>query len=128
MTQDLFPSLWLIRSALAGVWLYEGLWCKLLGGQPHEYKVVEAVPYFGARIGAGILRAIGIVEVALAVWIVSGAAPLLCAAGQTILLISMNAAGVLWAHRLIADPVGMLLKNFAFVVLAWVGGALPRLL
>jgi hypothetical protein len=34
----LLPPLWLIRAAVAAVWLYEGLWCKLLRGQPHELE------------------------------------------------------------------------------------------
>ena len=30
----LLPPIWLVRLAVAAVWLYEGLWCKLLGGDP----------------------------------------------------------------------------------------------
>ena len=34
------PPLWLIHGAIAAVWLYEGLWCKLLGreafGEPNQ--------------------------------------------------------------------------------------------
>ena len=39
---------------------------------------------------------------------------------QTLLLVSMNAAGLLWARRLISEPAGMLLQNFVFLMLAWV--------
>ena len=35
----------------------------------------------------------------------------------------MNAGGLLWARRIIPDPGGMLVKNFAFLVLAWVAAA-----
>jgi len=38
----LLPPFWLIRVAVAAVWIYEGLWCKLLRGQPHELKAVAA--------------------------------------------------------------------------------------
>ena len=41
----------LMRSAVAGVWIYEGLWCKLLGREPRQVQVVEAVPVFGPRFG-----------------------------------------------------------------------------
>ena len=47
---DLMPPYWLIRIAVAGVWLYEGLWCKLLRGEPREFEVVKAVPRFGERL------------------------------------------------------------------------------
>ena len=30
-----WPPTWLVRGAVAGVWLYEGLWCKLLDGDPN---------------------------------------------------------------------------------------------
>jgi DoxX-like family len=121
----LLPPFWLIRVAVAAVWLYEGLWCKLLNGQPHEFEVVEAVPYFGPRIGALFLKVLGVVEVALAVWVLSAVAPIACAAAQTLLLVSLNACGLLWARHIIHDPAGMVVKNFAFLVLAWVAASLP---
>ena len=119
------PPYWLIRVAVAAVWIYEGLWCKLLGGQPHELTVVESVPWFGPRIGALFLRALGVVEVALGAWVLSGMAPMLCAMAQTVLLVTLNANGLLWARRIIHDPGGMVVKNFAFLVLAWVAAGVP---
>jgi hypothetical protein len=38
------PPPLLVRGAVAAVWLYEGLWCKVLGHEPHQVRVVEAVP------------------------------------------------------------------------------------
>ncbi len=122
---ELMPPTWLIRIAVAAVWLYEGLWCKLLRGEPHEFEVVKAVPRFGARFGVPFLMILGVVEVGLAAWVLSGVAPLLCAIAQTVLLVSLNASGLLWSRHLIADPRGMVIKNFAFLVLAWVAASLP---
>jgi DoxX-like protein len=121
----LLLPLWLIHVAVAAVWLYEGLWCKLLNGEPRQLQVVQAVPRFGPRIGAAFLKALGIVEVALAIWILSGGAPIFCAVVQTGLLISLNACGLLWSRHLIHDPAGMVIKNLAFLVLAWVSASLP---
>lgn len=121
----LLPPLWLIHLAVAMVWLYEGLWCKLLNGEPRQMQVVAAVPRYGPAIGDTFLKALGVVEVALAGWILSGATPLLCAAVQTILLIALNTGGLIWARHLIHDPAGMVLKNFAFLVLAWVSASFP---
>ena len=67
-----------------------------------------------------ILRAIGVVECALALWVLTGWQPVLAAPAQTALLVSMNSGGLLWARRIIPDPGGMIVKNFAFLVLAWV--------
>ena len=121
----LLPPFWLVRAAVAAVWLYEGLWCKLLGREPHQLQVVEAVPGLGPRIGRAFLKALGAVEVAVALWAFSGVAPLACAVAQTALLVALNANGILWARQLIHDPGGMLVKNFAFLVLAWVSASLP---
>jgi hypothetical protein len=115
----------LIRAAVAAVWLYEGLWCKLLRGQPHEFEVVRAVPYFGPRIGTSFLLTLGGVEVAIAAWTLTAFAPIACAIGQTLLLIALNGNGLLWARRILADPAGMVIKNFAFLVLVWVAARLP---
>jgi hypothetical protein len=121
----LLPPLWLIRVAVAAVWLYEGLWCKLLRGQPHEFEVVAAVPRLGPRYGALFLRLLGVVEVGIALWTLSAVAPILCAALQTALLVALNVSGLVFARRIIHDPGGMIVKNFAFLVLVWVCAGLP---
>jgi DoxX-like family len=121
----LLTPLWAIHVAVAAVWLYEGLWCKLLNGEPHQMQVVRAVPLYGRRLGVAFLKSLGVVEVALGIWVLTGMAALLCAVIQTALLIALNACGLLWARRLIHDPVGMVLKNFAFLVLAWVSASFP---
>lgn len=121
----LLPPLWLIHVAVAAVWLYEGFWCKLLNGEPRQMEVVAAVPRYGPSIGGAFLKSLGVVEVLLAGWVLSGVAPLFCAVVQTMLLIALNAGGLLWARHLIHDPVGMVLKNVAFLVLAWVSASFP---
>lgn len=118
------PPAWLIHGAVAAVWLYEGLWCKLLHGQPHEFEVIGAVPRFGAHFGAGALLALGAVEVSVAAWVLSAFAPVTCAAFQTVLLLALNSGGLLWSRHLIHDPAGMVVKNFAFLVLAWVSAGI----
>ena len=52
------PPDWLIRAAVGAVWLYEGLWCKLLGRAPTQLQVVEAVPFFASRTAARRIRAL----------------------------------------------------------------------
>jgi hypothetical protein len=121
---ELMPPFWLIRCAVAAVWMYEGLWCKLLGRERNQLSVVEAVPRWGPRVGALFLKLLGGVEVALALWVLSGIWPFWCALAQTALLVTLNTNGIIWARHLIHDPPGMLVKNFAFLVLAWVSASL----
>lgn len=121
----LFPPLVVIRTSIAAVWLYEGLWCKILGRVQSQVEVVAAVPHLGLRFGASFLKALGIFEVGLAVWVMAGIAPGICAMVQTALLVVLNANGLVWARRIIHEPVGMVVKNVAFLVLVWVCGAIP---
>ena len=111
----------LIRIAIALVWLYEGVWCKLLGRMPHQVDVVAAHPLFGPRSARAVLYAIGLVEVGLAIWVLTGYQPVPAALAQTLLLVFMNANGLLFSRHAIPDPGGMVVKNFALIVLMWVG-------
>jgi DoxX-like family len=119
------PPLVIIRASVAAVWLYEGLWCKILGRVQSQVAVVTAVPRLGPRFGLLFLKALGIGEVAIAVWVMAGIAAGTCAIVQTALLVVLNANGLLWARHIIHEPAGMVVKNIAFLVLVWVCGALP---
>jgi len=118
------PSLAIIRASIAAVWLYEGLWCKLLGRVHSQVQVVTAVPRLGPRFGPMFLKALGVVEVGLALWVLAGIAPSACAMVQTALLVVLNVNGLLWARHIIHEPLGMVIKNLAFLVLVWVWGGM----
>jgi uncharacterized membrane protein YphA (DoxX/SURF4 family) len=113
-------SLWLIRVAIALVWLYQGLWCKLLGRMPHHEAVIESVPFLDAAQAHLALLGIGGLEVVVAVWVLCGRWAFGAALAQTVLLAIINAGGVFWASAIIPDPLGMLFQNFAFVLLVWI--------
>lgn len=126
LPMELMPPPVLVRSAIAAVWLYEGLWCKVLGRLPSQERIVEAVPFLGPSAGPAFLKALGIVESLLGLWVLSGWEPVWAAIVQTVLLVGMNANGILFARKLIHDPAGMLVKNAALVVLMWVAAAQGR--
>ena len=117
---DLIIPNWLIRVAVALVWFYEGLWCKLLNGKPRELEVVKAVPRYGPQFGAPFLMILGVAEITIAAWVISGDSMILCAIIQTLLLVLLNGGGLIWSRHLIDDPGGMVIKNLAFLILAWV--------
>lgn len=116
------PPLVVIRASVAAVWIYEGLWCKLLGGVQSQVDVVSAVPRLGA-FAKPFLKLLGVGELALAAWVMTGIAPGLCAIVQTLFLVLLNANGLVWARHLIREPAGMVIKNIAFLMLVWVCGA-----
>ena len=114
------PGSFLTRFAIALVWLYEGLWSKLLARSPHHAAMVRAVPFFTAGAARAALIALGLAECAIAAWVLWGRHMRSAALAETCLLIAMNAGGLIWAWRLIPDPGGMVVQNFAFLILIWI--------
>ena len=121
----LLPPLWLVHVAVAAVWLYEGLWCKLLNGEPNQVRIAERMPRCGPHVATVLLKSLGVVEVTIGLWVLTGIAPFVCAIAQSTLLIALNGCGLLRARHLIHDPAGMVVKNFAFLVLVWVSASFP---
>jgi hypothetical protein len=113
------PPLWLLQAAVAAVWLYEGLWCKVLGRSPHEFEVVAQVPFLAPSTSHALLRLLGVLEALLGVWVLIGWQPVAAALVQTALLIGLNTSGIYFSRDRIPDPAGMVVKNAAFLVLAW---------
>jgi hypothetical protein len=124
---DAMPPVWLVQCAVAAVWLYEGLWCKVLARSAHEFEVVSEVRFLTPAMVSAFLRTLGVVEAALGAWVLWGRWPVEAAIAQTALLVALNTAGLSLARGKIPDPAGMLFKNAALLVLAWVcAGMLQR--
>jgi len=102
------------------VWVYQGFWCKVMGRMPRHTQVVEAAPFFNPRRARQFLLALGFFETFLGVWVISGLFSPTAAVVQTLLLLGMNAGGLIWARAIIPDPAGMVFQNFAFLVLIWI--------
>lgn len=116
----MMSSLMLPRIAVASVWIYQGLWCKLLGHAPHHRRIVEATPFFNSLWARRALVVLALFECGLGAWVLSGIRAHVAAMVQTVLLVSMNTTALLRARNLISDPAGMLLQNAAFLMLAWI--------
>jgi uncharacterized membrane protein YphA (DoxX/SURF4 family) len=108
------------RAAVALVWLYQGLWCKLLARCPSHAAVVASLPEPLGAVGGLLLISLGAIEVLLAAWVLSGRAARLAAASQTVLLVAMNVGGLIWGRAAILDPGGMIVQNLAFLTLVWI--------
>jgi hypothetical protein len=114
---------WLV----ATVWLVHGLYNKVLRGSPRHLAIVQTIPGFGGAAGEHVLIMVGFAEVALAIWVLSAWRPCLCAAAQTVSLLSMNLVELTFARNLLLWPAGLIPTNVAFLALAWVasGGRQP---
>jgi uncharacterized membrane protein YphA (DoxX/SURF4 family) len=112
------------RVVVALVWLFEGLWLKVIEQAPNELAVVAALPVpWPPQL---FLTAIGIGETALAVAVLTGwwARPL--AILQLVLLVALNGLGIAFAGgTAISDPVSLVVHNLPFAVCVVLSGS-PR--
>lgn len=100
--------------------MYHGLANKLLGASPRHLLIVQSMPRLDGMPGHLIEMLVGAAEVLLALWILSGVAPVLCAGTQTLALLTMNAMELMFARQHLLSPAGLLPINLAFLALAWV--------
>ncbi len=119
-------TLTLVRAVIGFVWLYEGLYMKLLTRDPHELSIVSAVGGPFGLTAAQFLFAIGAGETLLALAVFAGWFVRPIALLQAILLFSMNIVGVFMGQGRIEDPAGLLVRNgplFLCFFLLWRYGA-----
>ena len=81
------PVLYLI----ALVWLANGLFCKVLLLVPRHAAIVGRILGLGAAHAEPLTRLIGLSEIGMAVWVVSGIKSRWCALAQIALVLTMNA-------------------------------------
>lgn len=117
---DRSPLLPLARVAIALVWLYNGLWCKLLLGCPDHAEIVAGAAADLGLHATPVLWALGAAETALAIWVLTGRGARAAAWVQTLLVVGMNAAGLLFGSESIPRPGALLVHNFMLLVLVWV--------
>ncbi|TLM97223.1 hypothetical protein FDY95_03175 [Hymenobacter jeollabukensis] len=79
----------LLTYALAAVWLVNGLLCKVLLLVPRHQQIVARI--LGAEYAGPLTRLIGLAEIGMAVWVLSGIRRRLCVLTQMVLVLLMNA-------------------------------------
>jgi len=104
-----------IRLAVAAVWIYEGLWLKLLRPSPHELAVVQSIAA-GPLSPAQLLFLIGGGETLLGLAVVSGLYARPFAWFQGALLVLMNGLGIAFGGSAIPDPFGLVIHNLPLLL------------
>ncbi len=79
----------ILNFLIAMVWLLNGLFCKLLDLVPRHRLIVARI--LGDEYALTLTRAIGLSEVLMAAWVISGLKPRLCALAQIVVVALMNA-------------------------------------
>ncbi len=116
------PLLAIVRLAVAAVWIYEGLWLKVVRPAPHELAVAQSVT-LGLLSPITLLRVIGGGETLLGLGVLSGRYPRFLAWFQGLVLVLMNVLGILFAGSAIPDPVGLVIHNLPLLACIIVLGA-----
>ncbi len=73
---------------IALVWLINGLYCKLLNKVPRHQQIVARI--LGTAHAGVLTKTIGILEIGMSVWVLSGFYPVICAWLQIVLVTVMN--------------------------------------
>ncbi|MBX2907309.1 MAG: hypothetical protein KF744_14790 [Taibaiella sp.] len=98
----------IIRLLVAGIWLTNGIYCKLLMQVPRHRDIVARI--LGADHADVITRLIGLSEVFMAIWVLSRIRAGLCAVSQVVIIIAMNLLEFTLARDLLLfGPVNLVL-------------------
>ena len=77
-----------INILIALVWLINGLFCKVFNMAPRHLAIVARI--LGEEFAWVLTKSIGVLEVLMAFWIVSGIQQRFCAITQAVIILSMN--------------------------------------
>ena len=103
----------------AAVWLHQGLWCKVLSGDPAHRDILASVPGLGGPRARVATTALGLGETALAGLVATRGDRRWVAALQTALVGAFNAGGLAVGRSHIAHPARLLVRNGVFLALIW---------
>ncbi len=102
---------------IASVWIFHGLYSKLLDGIPRHGLIVARI--LGDSLAEIATPLIGIGEILMGCWVLSGRYRRSAAALQTLALIPMNTIEIILAPDLLLSPVGMVALNLCFIAFIW---------
>ena len=108
----------LLGVAIGSVWVFHGLYSKILHGVPRHELIVGRV--LGEGLAQPATLAIGLAEVLLGAWVFSGRQRPTCAWVQTLAIAGMNTLEIARARDLLISAPGMLALNLIFLSLVWV--------
>ena len=78
----------LLNYLIAAVWIGNGLFCKVLNLVPRHQEIVARI--LGNEYAGLLTKAIGVSEILMAVWILSGIKPRFNALTQALIIATMN--------------------------------------
>lgn len=105
-----------LRIVVGSVWIFHGLYSKILDLIPRHKLIVGRVL---GEDAAFLTPFIGGAEILMGLWVWSAFKGRLCALAQTCALVSMNVLEILFARDLLIHPAGMVALNALLLSAAW---------
>lgn len=106
-----------VQVMIAAVWIFHGLYSKILNGIPRHRLIVGRI--LGSANMVPATRLIGLLELLLGIWVITGWQSVACASVQTTGIVAMNALEILLAREFLISAVGMVALNLGFLTLVW---------
>lgn len=107
----------LLRIFIASVWIFHGLFSKILDGIPRHREIAGKI--LGEGVADFATPTIGLLEILLGCWVLSGIYRRTCASVMTLALISMNTLEIIIARELLISAAGMVVLNLCFIGMIW---------
>lgn len=107
----------LLNLFIAAVWFVNGLYCKVLGFVPRHRAIVGRI--LGETHADLITKAIGLAEICMTVWIVSGIQSRLNALTQIVIIAAMNILEYFLARDLLLWGRVNAIVAFLFIILIY---------
>jgi hypothetical protein len=102
---------------IGAVWVFHGVYSKLLNGIPRHRLIVGRI--LGDAHAGLATKVIGVLEVLLGFWVISGWERTGCAVVQTLAVVGMNTLEISLAGDLLISAIGMVILNLGFLSLVW---------
>jgi uncharacterized membrane protein YphA (DoxX/SURF4 family) len=112
-----------IRCVLAAVWLYNGLWLKVIALDPHHLSIVTPIGHSLQISPETMLRSIGGLETLLGIGILSGLFYKFVSYFQIAIVLLMNFIGIIFGGGAIQHPLGLIVSNLPTLMCAWLVAA-----
>lgn len=109
-----------IRLSLALVWLYNGLWLKIIASDPHHLAIVSTVAPSVNMDPLLLLHLIGSGETLLGLGILSGLLHRFVSFFQITIVLLMNVIGGFFGGGTVEHPFGLIISNLPTVMCATV--------
>ncbi|HTD87292.1 MAG TPA: DoxX-like family protein [Candidatus Binatia bacterium] len=107
----------LAQIVIGSVWVFHGLYSKILNGIPRHRLIVSKI--LGAANAGIATKGIGVLEVLLGLWAFTAWQSVGCAGVQTAAILAMNSLEILLARELLISAIGMVILNLGFLSLIW---------